>query len=360
MGELVAPRITRKGVGTAPGGPVEQFTVTGGSICVTILTYGGILQSIHTPDRWGTQADVSLGFAEVSDYVDTGAYLGNLVGRYANRIAGGQFTLDGATYQLPINDGPNSLHGGTIGFGAAVWQATPFRRGDEAGVRLTHTSPAGDQGYPGALRVSVTYTVTIDNAIRMEYAAATDVPTVVNLTNHALFNLAGEGSGSIEEQRLYLNADHYTPVDATLIPTGEVSPVAGTPLDFTQPTAIGARLRDGHEQLALARGYDHNFVLNQPGTGLRLAARAVDPRSGRTLEVRTTEPAVQFYSGNFLDGTLIGRGGHAYRQGDGFALETQHYPDSPNRDEFPSTVLRSGTIFESTTIYQFGIADPLP
>ena len=357
MGRVTAPTVDREAFGTAPDGPVERFTIDNGSMQVTILTYGGVLQSIRVPDRQGQLADVSLGFATLTDYVERSPYLGNITGRYANRIAGGRFTLDGTTYQLPLNDGPNSLHGGSGGFDRRVWAATPFERDGAAGLRLVFTSPAGDQGYPGELRTTVTYTVTADCGIRMDYEATTDAPTVVNLTNHALFNLAGEGSGSIEGHVLHLNADHFTPVNAALIPTGEIRPVAGTPLDFTRPTAIGARIRDRSEQLTLAHGYDHNYVLNRSGDGLCLAAGVSEPHSGRTLAVHTTEPGVQFYSANFLDGTLTGTGGRAYRQTDGFALETQHFPDSPNHPQFPCTVLRPGETYQSTTIYQFGVTD---
>jgi aldose 1-epimerase len=357
LGTVTTPAVTREAFGMAPGGPVERYTVDNGSMQVAMLTYGGILQSIRVPDRHGQLADVNLGFARLSDYVERSPYLGNITGRYANRIAGGRFTLDGTTYQLPINNGPNSLHGGSVGFDRQVWATTTLPDGGDAGLRLAFTSPAGDQGYPGALQTAVTYTITSDNGIRIDYQAATDAPTVVNLTNHALFNLAGEGSGSIEKHVLHLNADRYTPVDATLIPTGRIDPVAGTPMDFIRATAIGARIRDRFEQLVIARGYDHNYVLNRPVDGLSLAATVFEPRSGRTLTVHTTEPAVQFYSGNFLDGTLAGTSGRTYRQGDGFALETQHFPDSPNHQEFPSTVLRPGQMYRSTTVYQFGVAD---
>lgn len=322
-----------------------------------MLTYGGVLQSIRTPDRQGDLANVTLGFDRLEDYVERSPYLGNITGRFANRIAGGRFTLDGRTHQLPINDGPNSLHGGTVGFDRRIWQATPFTDGDAVGVRLTWTSPDGDQGYPGALATTVTYTVTADGEIRIDYEATTDAPTVVNLTNHALFNLAGEGAGSIEAHLLTIAADHYIPVDATLIPTGEIAAVIGTPMDFTAPVAIGARLRDGFEQLRLTRGYDHSYVLNATDGTLAFAARVVEPVSGRTLEVATTEPGLQLYTGNFLDGTLAGPAGRAYRQGDGFALETQHLPDSPNQPSFPSTVLRPGERFESATVYRFGTSD---
>lgn len=354
------PRIEKDLFGTlSDGTPVDRYTLTNGDLRVRILTYGGILQSIEVPDRRGRTANVTLGFDNLADYEERNPYFGCITGRYANRIADGQFTLDGETYQLPINDDPNSLHGGEVGFDKRVWDATPVKSRGAVGLRLTHTSPDGDQGYPGTLATEVTYTVT-RRGIRMDYEATTDAPTVVNLTNHAYFNLAGEGSGTIDDHWLRINADHYTPVDETLIPTGEIAPVAGTPMDFRRPTAIGERNRDGSfEQLLIGRGYDHNWVLDRRDdtyTKLERAARVVEPRSGRSLTVLTTEPGLQFYAGNFLDGTLVGTSGQMYRQGDGFALETQHYPDSPNQPDFPSTVLRPGEVYQTTTIYQFSTA----
>jgi aldose 1-epimerase len=326
---------------------------------VRILTYGGILQSVEVPGRRGRSANVTLGFDNLDDYVQLSPYFGSITGRYANRIAKGRFTLDGTTYQLPINNDPNSLHGGTVGFDKHVWAATPLHTRDGVALRLQFTSPDGDQGYPGELRTTVTYEVTRDHAIRMDYLATTSKPTIVNLTNHNYWNLAGEGSGTIDGHQLQLNASGYTPVDATLIPTGAIDRVAGTPMDFRHATAIGARNRDGFPQLVIGRGYDHNWVLDRRDntyTRLETAAKATDPKSGRQLTVLTTEPGIQFYGGNFLDGTLVGTSGRMYRQGDGFALETQHYPDSPNHANFPSTVLRPGQTYRTTTIYQLGVA----
>ncbi len=322
---------------------------------VRILTYGGIVQSISVPDRKGRFQDVSLGLAKLSQYRAESPYFGAIIGRYANRIAKGTFRLDGHTYHLPINDAPNSLHGGTKGFDKRLWAPTPLDRNGTVGLRLTRTSPDGEMGYPGTMQVTVTYTLTNSNGLRIHYQATTSKPTVLNLTNHTYFNLAGEGSGTVYDQRIMINADHYTPIDATLIPTGRVAPVAGTPFDFTTSRAIGSRIRDGVQQIVFAHGYDHNWVLN--GTGghgtMSLAARAYDPGSGRVLRVLTDQPGVQFYTGNFLDGSIVGLTGKTYRQGDAFTLETQHYPDSPNHPNFPSTVLRPGHTFTSSTLYQF-------
>ncbi|GIE94234.1 aldose epimerase family protein [Paractinoplanes rishiriensis] len=353
--------ITREaGWGTTAGGEsVDRYVLTAGQIRVRILTYGGILQTIEMPDRHGKRANVALGFRNLADYETKSPYFGCITGRYANRIALGRFTLDGVTYQLPINNDPNSLHGGTVGFDKHVWAATPMRTADGVALRLTFTSPDGDQGYPGELRSTVTYTLTVNGDIRMDYTATTSKPTVVNLTNHAYWNLAGEGAGTIDGHKLYMNASRYTPVDATLIPIGSLDRVAGTPMDFRTPTAIGARNRAGFEQLVIGRGYDHNWVLDRRDstfTKLEVAARATDPSSGRQLTVLTTEPGLQFYGGNFLDGTLVGTSGRMYRQGDGFALETQHFPDSPNHANFPSTVLRPGQTYRTTTIYRLGVA----
>jgi aldose 1-epimerase len=354
------PTITKASFGSlADGTPVDIYTLTNSrGMEVTILTYGGILQSIKVPDRRGRFANVTLGFDNLADYVAKSPYFGCITGRYANRIALGQFQLNGQTYQLPINNPPNSLHGGDIGFDKHVWAATPVQDRHSVGLELRFTSPDGDQGYPGRLANKVTYTLTNKNEIRMDYRARlvgdSDLKTIINLTNHAYWNLAGEGSSDIYGHKLKINASHYTPVDPTLIPTGEIASLDGSSLDFRRSTAIGARIRDGSEpQLVIGRGYDHNWVLDRHGSGLELAARVVEPKSGRVLEVITDQPGIQFYSGNFLDGTLVGTSGRMYRQGDGFALETQHYPDSPNHPNFPSTVLAPGQLYQTTTIYKF-------
>jgi aldose 1-epimerase len=342
-------RISREPFGIVQGQPVERFSLASEALRLRVLTYGGIIQSLEVPDRQGAFANVTLGFSTLEQYVRGNPFFGALIGRFANRIAAGRFTLDDHSYHLDINDGPNSLHGGRDGFDKQIWEATALADG----VRLSVHSPDGAGGYPGALDVDASYTVE-GSELRIDYRATTDAATVLNLTNHAYFNLGGEGAGSIEDHVLTLVASSFTPVDQTLIPTGAIEPVRGTPLDFTTPTRIGQRLRDGFEQLVIGRGYDHNFVLDRAGAGLALAARVEHPASGRTLEVLTTEPAVQFYSGNLLDGTLAGASGKLYRPTDGFTLETQHFPDSPNHAHFPSTVLRPGQTFASTTVLRFG------
>jgi len=355
-----APTISKAPFGSVGGTPVDLYTLTNSSgMTVKIMTYGGIIQQVLVPDMRHHMANVTLGFATLDDYVNSGnsPYFGALIGRYGNRIALGTFTLDGHTYHLPINNPPNSLHSGTVGFDKHVWTVTQILQGwDSVGLVLHLVSPDGDMGYPGKLTVDVTYTLTNDNQIRIDYHATTDAPTVVNLTNHAYWNLAGEGTSAIYDHVLTLYAHNFTPVDSTLIPTGVIAPVAGTPFDFTRPTAIGDRIRDASsQQIVFGRGYDHNFVLDSGGsTKPVLAAHVWEPTSKRTLDIYTTEPGIQFYSGNFLDGTLIGTSGNFYRQGDGFALETQHFPDSPNHANFPSTVLRPGQTYATTTIYQFG------
>ncbi len=337
---------------TADGAAVGEYTLTNGALEARILSFGGVIASLLAPDRAGERANVVLGLRDVADLESRSPYFGALIGRYGNRIRGGTFTLDGQAHQLPVNNGPNSLHGGTRGFDKRVWSARPL---SGASLELHRVSPDGEEGYPGTLDVTVTYTLTEQAELRIEYRATTDRATPVNLTNHSYFNLAGEGSGDVLGHQLQLNASRFTPVDEGLIPTGELAPVEGTPFDFRSARPIGERIRDGHPQLLRAQGYDHNFVLDAQGAGaLHLAARVTEPRSGRTLEVRTTEPGVQFYSGNFLDASLLGSGGRVYRQSAGFCLETQHFPDSPNQPQFPNTILRPGETYASTTVYRFG------
>jgi aldose 1-epimerase len=353
------PTISAEPFGDLNGQAVERYTLRNGPARVRILTYGGTIQSFEVPDREGRIGNVALGFAGLDQYVAGNAFFGATIGRFANRIAQGRFTLDGASFELPVNDGPNCLHGGPLGFDRQLWQARPLHDADSVAIRLTRTSPDGEQGFPGEFSAELTCTLGGASDLRLDYRATTDRPTIVNLTNHTYFNLAGEGAGSIGDHLLTLHADRFTPIDTTLIPTGAIAPVAGTPLDFRSPTRIDARIRDSFEQLVLAHGYDHNFVLNRPSSEdaqLILAARAEDPLSGRVLEVLTTEPGVQFYSGNFLTGALVGPSGRTYRQGDGFTLETQHFPDSPNQPGFPTTVLRPGRAFSSTTVFRFSVS----
>ncbi len=336
---------------TADGTPVDLYVLTNAhGLKAKIITYGGIITELHTPDRDGKLADVVLGFDNLPSYLAGHPYFGALVGRVANRIAKGKFTLDGKVYQLAINNGPNALHGGLKGFDKKVWKAEPVEGTDGPGVRLSCSSPDGEEGYPGNLSVTVTYTLTNQNELRIDYKATTDKDTPINLTNHSYFNLAGPGPGDILGHELMLAADQYTPVDATLIPTGEIKPVKGTPLDFTTPTPIGARI----DQLkGNPGGYDHNFVLRSGGKSLALAARVHEPKTGRVMEVYTTQPGIQFYTGNFLDGKLTGKYGVVYKKHAGFCLETQHFPDSVNHPNFPSVILKPGSTYAQTTVYKF-------
>ena len=349
------PSILRQPFGTTAGGQaVELFTLTNqNGVTVTLSSLGATVVSITTPDREGRSADIVLGFDTFEGYTKNSSYFGVSVGRYGNRIAKGQFTLDGATYTLARNNGPNTLHGGLKGFDKAVWNVGAMRGASEhrgPSVSFDHLSLDGDEGYPGTLTVRVSYTLTPANEVEIHYTATTDKKTVVNLTNHWYFNLAG--TGDILGHELQINADRFTPVDSTLIPTGELRSVAGTPFDFRTPMTIGARIDRDDEQLRFGGGYDHNMVLTNTTGTLALAARAFDPTNGRVLEVRTTEPGVQFYTGNFLDG-MTGKGGRKYTKRTGFCLETQHFPDSPNKPAFPSTVLAPGQRYETTTVLAF-------
>lgn len=344
--------------GTVEDGPVEKYTLTNSNgMSIAVLTYGAIIQRIDVPNADGTTTNVALGFDTIDDYVAKSPFFGAVVGRYANRIAAGTFDLDGQTYTLPINNDPNTLHGGDKGFDKHLWTAEDVSGPDGQAIALTRTSPDGEMGYPGNLTVTVTYTLTDANEIRIHYTATTDAATVINLSNHSYFNLAGEGSGSIFDHELQLNAANYTPVDETLIPTGEIAPVAGTAFDFTTAKPIGQDIRDGSDpQIVIGRGYDHNFVVDgwtEGNTELLPVATVTDPGSGRTMTITSDQPGVQFYSGNFLDGTFAGIGGNVYRQGDAFCLETQHFPDSPNQPDFPSTVLQPGDTYDTTTVFAF-------
>ena len=346
--------IQERGLGdTVDGREVAMFTLENANRVTTqIMSYGGTVVSLRVPDRDGELGDVVLGFDGLAGYRGSRAYLGALVGRYGNRIGGARFTLDGRDHQLAANDGPNHLHGGIRGFDKVVWDATPRATTAGPALELRHVSADGEEGYPGNLTVRVVYTLRHDNALAIEYTATTDRDTVVNLTNHAYWNLAGHAAGSILDHQLVLEADRFVAAGPRLIPTGELRPVAGTALDFRTATAIGARIDSDDDQLRVAQGYDHSYVIIGTADELRPAARVVEPTSGRVLEVATTEPAVQFYSGNFLDGER-GKGGATYHRRAGFCLETQHYPDSPNQPSFPTTVLRKGASYQSTTIYRF-------
>ncbi len=347
--------ITQKPFGTAPSGQaVSLYTLTNShGMVVKITNYGGIVTSILVPDRRGKLDDVVLGYDNVAGYIKGSPYFGALVGRYANRIAKGKFTLNNKTYTLAVNNGVNHLHGGKIGFDKKVWAASPVRIPNGAGLSLTLYSPDMEEGYPGNLAVHVVYSLTDDNALKIAYTATTDKPTVLNLTNHSYFNLNGAGSGTILDHTLMINANRYTPIDKTSIPFGLLAPVAGTPFDFRRPHVIGERINAANLQIKNGAGYDHNFVLNHRGSSLIVAARAYSPKTGRVLTVSTTEPGVQLYTGNFLDGTNVGKGGKVYNRRNAFCLETQHFPDSPNQKAFPTTTLRPGQVYRQTTIDKF-------
>jgi len=341
---------------TADGTTVDLYTLTNaGGMEVKITNYGGIVVSLKVPDREGKPGDVVLGYDTLEGYLKNHPYFGCLLGRYANRIAKGRFTLNGVVYTLARNNGEHHLHGGVKGFDKVVWNAREVKGGDRVGVELSYLGQDGEEGYPGNLSVTVTYTLTNDHAWQIDYGATTDRDTVVNLSHHSYFNLAGAGAGDILGHEVLLNADRFTPVDKTLIPTGELRSVKNTPMDFTRPALIGARIDQEDEQLLFGRGYDHNWVLNGVGGSPALAARVYEPTTGRVLEVYTTEPGLQFYTGNSLEGALPGKNGKVYYQRYGFCLEAQHFPDSPNNPQFPSTVLRPGEKYSQTTIYKFSV-----
>lgn len=339
--------------GARDGRPVILYTLKNShGVEVRAMNYGGIIQAIRVPDRKGNLADIVLGHDKAEGYMPNPPYLGAIVGRYANRIANGTFTLDGKTYTLPKNDGPNTLHGGTTRtFDKVVWDGQPLK--DKTGVVFEYLSKDGEEGFPGNMKVSVTYTLTESNELVIDYKATTDKASPINVSQHSYFNLKGEGNGDILDHEVMLNADRFTPVDKNLIPTGELRPVKGTPFDFTMSNKVGTRIDDQYEQLVLGHGYDHNFIIDRKGEGLTLAARVYEPTSGRVLEVSTTQPAVQFYTGNFLDGTVTGKEGHVYKRRYGFCLETQHYPDSPNHPDFPTTILKPGETFHQKTVFKF-------
>ena len=355
-----AARMSQASFGTLTDGrEVTAYTLTNtNGITLTALNYGGIITSLSTPDKTGTLGDIVLGYDTIDGYLRSTPYFGAIVGRYGNRIARGKFTLDGATYTLATNNGPNALHGGLVGFDKVLWHAEPFdsaATNGRVGLVLTYTSKDGEEGYPGTVQARVTYTLTDKNELAIDYHATTDKTTPINLTQHTYFNLAGDGAGVVTNQLVQIDADAFTPVDSTLIPTGVLQTVDKTPFDLRAPTEIGAKLDSTNIQLKIAGGYDHNFVLKRTGDGLSHAARVVDRATGRTLDVATTEPGLQFYTGNFLDGTITGKKGHVYNKRNGLCLETQHFPDSPNQPAFPSTILKPGTEYTSHTVFTFGV-----
>jgi aldose 1-epimerase len=351
----LAGQVTKQGFGKTPDGTaVDIYTIKDGAIEARIITYGGIIQSLKVPDRNGNAADVVLGFDSLEEYVNGNkAFFGAIIGRYANRIAGGTFKLEGKSYSIPVNDGPNpsapvnALHGGLKGFDKVVWKGKEIPHG----VQLTYVSPDQDQGFPGKLTAVVRYTL-VGEELKIDYAATTDKNTVVNLTNHSYFNLAGQGNGDILQDQVKINAARYTPVDTNLIPTGELAPVQGTPFDFSKATAVGARINDDNDQLNKGHGYDHNWVLDTGGK-LAEAAEVYEPSSGRVMQVLTDQPGVQFYTGNFLDGSITGKGGKVYGRRAALCLETQHFPDSPNHPKFPTTELKPGQKYHTITVFNF-------
>jgi aldose 1-epimerase len=350
--------VARVPFGTAPDGTaVDVFALSAGGVELRAMSYGGIITELCTPDRNGRMGNVVLGHDTLEPYLSASPYLGAIVGRCANRIANGRFALDGTQYHVTTNDGAHHLHGGGRGFDKVNWRAVSFYCEESAGVAFTHTSPDGDEGYPGTLSAKVCYTITTAGELVVEYSATTDRPTVINLSQHSYFNLGGSATPDILSHRLTVYTDSYTPVDPQLIPTGDIAPVANTPFDFRTPTAIGARIDEPNAQLGYAGGFDHNFVLRKPAASGPLvhAASLVEPISGRRLDIHTTEPGLQLYSGNFLDGTIRGRGGRPFGHRGGLCLETQHFPDSPNQPAFPSVVLRPGGRYASRTVYAFGV-----
>jgi aldose 1-epimerase len=340
---------------TVNGKQTDLYVLTNkNGVKAAITNYGGRVVSLQVPDKNGKFDDIALGYDSLSNYLNNAEqYFGALIGRYGNRIEKGTFTLDGKKFSLATNNGPNHLHGGDVGFNDRVWEAEKL---DDQNLRLTYVSEHMEEGYPGRLTAKVLYTLTPNNELRIEYMAVTDRKTVVNLTNHTYFNLQGAASSKITDHEVMFNADHYTPIDSTLIPTGKIAPVEGTPFDFTETTAIGARINNDNQQLKYGKGYDHNWVLNKEDRNtMTLAAKVTEPESGRIMKIYTTEPGLQFYSGNFLDGSVTGKKGEPYKYRTGFCMEPQHYPDSPNNPDFPSTVLKPGEIYHTISVYEFGV-----
>jgi len=353
--QMPEPKIEKAPFGTVDGKAVELYTLTNAKgVEMKVTNYGGIVISLKVPDKAGAMGDIVLGFNDVESYIKGSPYFGCIVGRYGNRIGAAKFTLEGKEYTLAANNGPNSLHGGVKGFDKQIWDVKEIKGKTSVGLEFTYVSKDGEEGFPGTLKTKVTYTLTNKNEFKIDYKATTDKPTICNLTHHSYFNLSGEGSGDILGTEIMLKASKFTPVDSTLITTGEITDVKGTPFDFLKSTAIGARVNEDNEQLKFGKGYDHNWVIDRKGSkGLVLAAKAYDPKNGRAMDVLTTEPGIQMYVGNFLDGTLVGKSGANYLHRSGFCLETQHYPDSPNKPKWPSVELKPGKTYTTTTIYKF-------
>jgi aldose 1-epimerase len=353
------PTIVKQPFGSVDSVPVDLYTLTNSKGAeMKVMTYGGIVTSLKVPDKAGVMGDIVLGFNDVGGYtgpayLKANPYFGAIIGRYGNRIGGAKFTVEGTKCVLAANNGPNSLHGGPTGFHKRIWAAKEVKGQGSVGIELTYTSKDGEEGFPGNLAVAVTYTLTDNNELKIDYKATTDKVTICNLTHHSYFNLSGEGSGDILGTEITIPSSKYTPVDSTLITTGELADVTGTPFDFRTATAIGARVNDSNQQLKYGKGYDHNWVIDRTGPGLVLCATAYDPKSGRAMDVLTTEPGVQMYVGNFLDGSLTGKSGKVYNFRNAFCLETQHYPDSPNKPAFPSVTLKPGDTYSTSTVYKF-------
>ncbi|MBX2816939.1 MAG: galactose mutarotase [Saprospiraceae bacterium] len=346
--------VEKQAFGMAPEGPVEQYTLSNtNGMTVKIITYGGIITHLTAPDRNGVYEDVVLGFDSLAAYLQPHPYFGAIIGRYGNRIGGARFSLDGKEYPLAANNGPNSLHGGLVGFDKVLWSATEVRNEERVGIKLTRTSPDMEEGFPGNLEVTMSYYLDQENRLWMEYEAVTDKPTICNLTNHSYFNLKGAGNGTIEDHVIRFSARHYSPVDSTLIPIKGMASVRNTPFDFLHPKTIRSGLNDPHEQIQIGGGFDHNMVLGGNGSELKLAATVYEPNTGRLMEVYTEEPGLQFYTGNFLDGSITGKGGKSYPKHAAFCMETQHYPDSPNQSMFPSTRLDPGETYRTVTMHAF-------
>ena len=350
-------KINKMTFGIADNKNIDLFELTNNSgISMSVTNYGGIITKFNMPDKIGNSSDITLGFNDLQSYINDSPYFGCIVGRYGNRIGNAKFSIDGTEYNLNKNDGDNNLHGGLKGFDKVIWNAKEVQNDNAIGIEFSYLSINGEEGFPGNLFTLVTYWLNNNNELKIEYKAETDKTTIVNLTNHAYWNLAGENSGNILNHILEINSDNFTPIDETLIPTGEIKSVKNTPMDFTSPKIIGKDIEADYDQLKIAGGFDHNWVING-NDNINFAARVSEPNSGRVMEVHTSEPGIQFYTGNFIDGTLVGKSGTSYRKRDGLCLETQHYPDSPNKPDFPSTILKPGEVYKTTTIHKFRLLE---